>query len=280
MEQQGFPRLLSIFYSEFHPVQGPKVLFEVPEGSITSKEIQLIDFDAISEFIIPKAALCGRKVSITTSSSKVVGYPVSIEDRKYERNALMFNLCFVFDREANTCGYEPVVKKMAGVLRALEVESEFLHDPTAKQNLQGIIEQLLEDLNNYCECQIPINAANTINLKLFPTYPNPPSVSDYQVPVCTVNLETLADLAWDMTMQKVIKFINGINHVKKIAELADVDNGMARKCIEHLLYYGCIMMVDIFQFSNIYSVKPSVRRLIEYESWQNECLSYVVKPGK
>jgi len=154
-----------------------------------------------------------------------------------------------------------------------------LSNEATKDVMYNIIEQLLEDLNSYCECQIPINSANTINLKLFPTYRNPPPVYDHQVPICTVNLKALMDDNWDITMNKIATHINGIHHVKKIAELADVDYGLARKCMEHLLYYGCIIMIDIFQFSNVYAVKPDIMRIIEDDAIQNECLSYVKKPG-
>ncbi|KAF9195434.1 Nitrogen permease regulator 2 [Haplosporangium sp. Z 767] len=469
----GFPRLLSIFYCTFHPTQGPKVLYEVPEGSILSKTSPLVDFDSISEFLIPKVELCAKLVTISTPTCKVIGFPVNLEHKKFQRNALMFNLAFVFDKDAEISSYEPVVRKMARVLKALEKESEFLSRQTraammdngaqsiaasalvaasvapalaytgnnassttsaethptgsnsildtvteatasisvaeANQNtllqgvfqsangastpfasspsttstltvpaekagtqtsdaiatpflattassnsitsttlvssppstgnnsftavitappsaspfpqsrsasnssttnntangvssaqtsqkttpssspslveqaqagsgMQNLIEQLIEDLNSYCECQIPIDSANTINLKLFPTYPNPAPVYDYQVPISTVNLEALTDVNWDMTMQRITGYINGVNSVKRIADYADVETGLARMCMEHLLYYGCIIMVDLFQFKNIYAVKMEMMRLTEDVAMQCECVAYVTLP--
>ncbi|KAF9092402.1 Nitrogen permease regulator 2 [Mortierella sp. AD031] len=390
----GFPRLLSIFYCTFHPTQGPKVLYEVPEGSILSKTSPLVDFDSISEYLIPKVELCAKLVTISTPTCKVIGYPINLEHKKFQRNALMFNLAFVFDKDAEISSYEPVVRKMARVLKALEKESEFLSRQTrlammdngtlaslnstsstsaptganamaptstapagatstvtpqpasngqgpleaitegasnlsinggsktdsaneetpgsiitAGSNsisisntlatptnpasngpsaallplvdgggMQNLIEQLIEDLNSYCECQIPIDSANTINLKLFPTYPNPAPVYDYQVPISTVNLEALTDVNWDMTMQRITGYINGVNSVKRIAEYADVETGLARMCMEHLLYYGCIIMVDLFQFKNIYAVKMEMMRLTEDVALQYECVAYVTLP--
>ncbi|KAG0051264.1 Nitrogen permease regulator 2 [Gryganskiella cystojenkinii] len=496
----GFPRLLSIFYCTFHPIQGPKVLYEVPEGSILSKTSPLVDFDSISEYLIPKAELCSKLVTISTPTCKVIGFPINLEHKKFQRNALMFNLAFVFDKDAEISSYEPVVRKMARVLKALEKENEFLSkqtrllmwdtsasttttattaavninnnnsSPTAtplqntvttitsstaltataltpttatgqvsqvsaqtssatttatisekadtavsngspaevnggetdsksvsapasgtltppidispntstlptalpplpsdstsitsavlvssppsmatntissvasvisappssspfplsksassgsnhsvtgspsssapssmqKTNsmsgpapapapaptllehaqsdgsgMQNLIEQLIEDLNSYCECQIPIDSANTINLKLFPTYPNPAPVYDYQVPISTVNLEALTDVNWDMTMQRISGYINGVNSVKRIAEYADVETGLARMCMQHLLYYGCIIMVDLFQFKNIYAVKMEMMRLTEDAALQCECVAYVTLP--
>ena len=51
----------------------------------------------------------------------MVGYPIQIDDAKYARNALMFNLCFVFDECANVSPYEPIVKKLGEYLRTAEV---------------------------------------------------------------------------------------------------------------------------------------------------------------
>ncbi|GJJ68133.1 nitrogen permease regulator 2-like protein [Entomortierella parvispora] len=490
----GFPRLLSIFYCTFHPIQGPKVLYEVPEGSILSKTSPLVDFDSISEYLIPKVELCSKLVTISTPTCKVIGFPINLEHKKFQRNALMFNLAFVFDKDAEISSYEPVVRKMARVLKALEKENEFLSKQTrllmmdhpasvnnpapslpptpaetllqnsstaattattvatasttsgatpalvtataptavpsstttaATENaekteksektdktekveiisspepangesdskgasgtltppidispntsilptalpplpsdgstitstvlvssppfmssnsisaiitappssspfpiskssssgsnnstggvshsapnslqktvasststsaaaptllelaqtngsgMQNLIEQLIEDLNSYCECQIPIDSANTINLKLFPTYTNPAPVYDYQVPISTVNLEALTDVNWDMTMQRITGYINGVNSVKRIAEYADVETGLARMCMQHLLYYGCIIMVDLFQFKNIYAVKLEMMRLTEDVALQCECVSYVTLP--
>jgi len=47
---------------------------------------------------------------------KITGFPVSIYDSKYARNAYYFNLCFVCDAWARTVQYEPVVKKLSEYL--------------------------------------------------------------------------------------------------------------------------------------------------------------------
>jgi hypothetical protein len=80
-----------------------------------------------------------------------------------------------------------------------------------------------------------IDTFNTINLKLFPTYPNPRTVYDYQVPVCTVDVRKMMSPNWDITVQKVASLINGIHHVKRIAELANVKAEWARQSMEHMM---------------------------------------------
>ncbi|KAI9004854.1 nitrogen permease regulator 2, partial [Phycomyces nitens] len=287
MEFQGFPRIHSIFYAVFDIIKGTVVQHQVPEGSITplaqeeSTTKPLIEFEAISEYVIPKKQLYKRLVTICTNNYKVMGCPVILNDHeKYcdFRNEFRFNLCFVFERDAETSSYEAVVRKLSRVLEGLELECDFLSKDASSntRSVQNVIEQLFEDLNSYCECQIPINAFNTINLKLFPSYPNPSPVYDYQVPVCTVDVKKMMNHNWDITVQKVTDHINGINHVKRIAELSNVRTEWVRQSMEHLMYYGCIIMTDIFQFSNVYAVKPEITRLLDDSSGlAQECLRYI-----
>ena len=44
-----------------------------------------------------------------------------IEHQRYKRNALIFNICFVFNQDVNTADYVPVVKKLAAYMIQLEV---------------------------------------------------------------------------------------------------------------------------------------------------------------
>ncbi|KAI8988520.1 nitrogen permease regulator 2, partial [Mycotypha africana] len=250
----------------------------------------LIDFEAISGYIIPKKQLYKRLVTICTKGYKVMGCPVVLHDHeryKHYRNEFRFNLCFVFEQDAETSSYEAIVTKLSRVLEGLELECNFLSSEVGgkdsssqqQQTVQNVIEQLFEDLNSYCECQIPINEFNTINLKLFPTYPNPQQVYDYHVPVFTVDIKKMMSRNWDITIQKIASLINGVHHVKRIAELANVKAEWARQSIEHLLYYGCVILIDIFQYSNIYVAKQEITRLFDPKyGLAQECKKYIMLP--
>lgn len=133
MEFQGFPRIHSIFYAVFDIVKGAVVKHQVPEGSVTpiartathAAVKPLIDFEPISEYIIPKEQLFKRLVTICVGNYKVMGCPVGINNHeKYSnnfRNEFRFNLCFVFARDAEISSYEAVVRKLARVFEVLEV---------------------------------------------------------------------------------------------------------------------------------------------------------------
>ncbi|RCH88340.1 Nitrogen permease regulator 2 [Rhizopus stolonifer] len=138
MEFHGFPRIHSIFYAVFDIIKGTVVKHQVPEGSITPQTHNsscisetdpqhgktLIDFEAISEYIIPKKQLYKRLVTLCTNGYKVMGCPVVLNDHeryRHFRNEFRFNLCFVFEQDAETSSYEAVVRKLSRVLEGLEV---------------------------------------------------------------------------------------------------------------------------------------------------------------
>lgn len=76
------------------------------------------------------------------------------------------------------------------------------------------------------------------------TIANPSDCEDWHVPVALVNLNEIKDDNWDITAARVAQFIDGINHVKRIAELADADPALTRETIKHMLYYQVVMMVS------------------------------------
>ncbi len=164
-------------------------------------------------------------------------------------------------------------------MRSLEEQSRFLSDDNAPPNsgkIYSLCEMLMEDLNNYCECMIPIDELNTLNIKLFPTLPNPASVKPWHVPLFTVRIETMVDENWDLTMLRIIPFINGVHSVKRIASMADADLKLTKKCVKHLLYYGCVLLLDIFSFNAIYAPTAEFSNMIVKDTeMQKECARYV-----
>lgn len=171
------------------------------------------------------------------------------------------------------------MRKLNTLFRTLEEQSQFLsRDGSSAPDsgkIYALCEILLEDLNNYSEAMIPIDASNTLNIKLFPTYPPPPPLYAHHVPLATVRLEDLVDENWDLTMLRVLPWIDGVNSVKRIALLADADLKLVRKAIRHLLYYGCVLLLDIFSFSAIYAPTAEIAAFVESKEMQAECARYV-----
>lgn len=85
----------------------------------------------------------------------------------------------------------------------MKEESSFLSSSESSHKIHAILEQLYEDLNSYSETSIPIDEFNSIELKIFPFYPNPPDAHDWNVPVALINLKKRIEDNWDLTMAKV-----------------------------------------------------------------------------
>lgn len=238
--------------------------------------------------MIPRQSLCGNLISLspppptpTTPPTLVLSYPICLTSPDYPRNEFIFNFALVLGDPStiDVPSYKAVVKKLAHLMRSLEEQSRFLSDDTALPNagkIYSLCEMLMEDLNNYCECMIPIDELNTLNIKLFPTLPNPASVKPWHVPLFTVRIETMVDENWDLTMLRIIPYINGVNSVKRISTLADADIKLTKKCIKHLVYYGCVLLLDIFSFNAIYAPTAEfVNLIVKDPEMQKECARYV-----
>lgn len=162
---------------------------------------------------------------------------------------------------------------------ALEKYNEIIQELQKKKSnfsVQDLVMRIFQDLNNYSECLIPIDEGNAVDIKIFPlkTPPNS-SISIEDVPISTVNLKTIIDVNWDPTMLKIVPYIDGLNSISKIAKLSDSDVYLVLECIKHLVYYNCVILADIFQFSNIYAPTSLLRQFLIEPSLASECQSYV-----
>jgi nitrogen permease regulator 2-like protein len=55
------------------------------------------------------------------------------------------------------------------------------------------------------------------------------------VPIALTVLGRAVDKYWDMSMRRIIPYINGVLSIKQISEYADVETELVRLSIKHLL---------------------------------------------
>jgi hypothetical protein len=160
----------------------------VPAGSITPSTspsalpAPLFPLSSVTQYLIPTQQFCDRLLTFCVNHHRVIGYPVCIREGKYSRNEFMFNFAVVIAQsEPDWACYGEVVRKLGKLLRGLEEQGGFLSreevgvwedehnagwaaadDGVGGFGLGGgskvyaLCEMVLEDLNNYAECMIPI----------------------------------------------------------------------------------------------------------------------------
>ena len=151
------------------PLPGTKIVAQSPPGCIVPvpsvQRAPLFDFDVLQEYIIPRKAFCNRFVAATDPDGRytVLGFPVLIAHSKYKRNEFIFNFGIVVGAgdEGGAATYERVVRRLAATFAEMERQSEYLSQEhravqAGRRPIEGLLEIVKEDLNNYGECMIPI----------------------------------------------------------------------------------------------------------------------------
>lgn len=154
---------------------------------------------------------------------------------------------------------------------AMEIESSFLSGGSASTKLAPILNQVLKELNEKGECALTAGPTAT-HLKVVRIRSDPPPVADHQVPVF---IKALPTQQWDLTTQQVARYIDGFNHVARIAALSDVENNLVKACVQNLVYYGIVALVPLFQYGNVYCTTPKLKLLAHNPELQEKCLQYV-----
>eukprot|EP01105_Mastigella_eilhardi_P012897 TRINITY_DN2938_c0_g2_i1.p1 TRINITY_DN2938_c0_g2~~TRINITY_DN2938_c0_g2_i1.p1 ORF type:complete len:423 (-),score=118.84 TRINITY_DN2938_c0_g2_i1:59-1327(-) len=273
-------------------------ILDVATGAVATAAAAGIDADTpaaqAQQTALAASPLHERKKTCFT----VVGFPTTIHNSKYSRNAFIFNLAFVFAREVPSevagCGAatlckphlhsrhcETAVKQLNAALRHLEEEFGFL-SKTSKASLEEELGKMLDALNDF----------GTYNLQLVPTFSVPievgaenderqlpPDANDFKVPtrVSTHPITVPANTPYTGVMAKLIRHVDGNNHLRRIAEIAGVDLAVARECFRMLAADDCkqLFMLDMFQWSDVYSVTPRIQELFTDPKLQEECIKYI-----
>lgn len=213
-------------------------------------------------------------LTVNTLNTKIVGYPVKIKHEKYARNAFYFNLCFVCDHYCRSVQYEPIVKKLSEFLIMMEMECSFLSKEEFRPKIQLMLNKIITDLNETKRCVI-IEQETMVHLKIAKIADDPCEVFDYQVPILKPEFEKMPLDSWDLTTQQVLPFINSVNHVAKIAQIADVENALVKSCIQNLVYYNVVELLPLFKYSNVYMCTRNLQKLARNQSFAQECLNFV-----
>lgn len=263
-------RLKCVMFCEFDAHLGPQIKYQYPNEFISKDEM-----DNIAPYIITKPTFQSFLISLKAFGYTFMGYPIMITDKKYARNALFFNFVFVFDEADEVLEYEPVVTKLAGYMKTLELEACYISCRETEANIPAMLERIRNDLVSTGECTIPVNKCNTIYLKVNTLPKEPPVVLDHHVPAFLWSKSAVDSQHWGLTAKRILPFINGFNHIQKIAKMANIDLTLVRSAVQTLVFHGVIELTSIFLYSNMYAVNPKVDSLYHEEILREECIKYV-----
>lgn len=254
--------LLGITYSEFDNIVGPQLRFSFPPD-VLPKDI----FEPLSDYVIVGKHLCGKIIAVKTTELQFLNHSVSIDNSKYERNTLLFSFGFVLAPGVNTEPYEPLLRKISSVMVSLEIEKEFLFQPSAKQRIAEILPHLFCSLHAHGEAFLQLDAHNILALKPFRSIsPQPRALADHEVPMLRFDASFMSNLPWDISLQHLLPSVDGVRCVKGIAREAEMDIDCVRRSLRTLLFYDCAVLVDIFRFSNVYQQCPGAAAALSIDS--------------
>ncbi|XP_040563946.1 GATOR1 complex protein NPRL2 [Lepeophtheirus salmonis] len=273
----------AIFLAEFHHLLGPRIRCQasVDEQDTLTRDI----FDSVSNYIIPKPDLAQQKITLNALNYKISGYPIILEDKKYKRNIFIFNVCFVCHSWSRTVQYEAAIMKLHNCLVNMELECEFVSREENTPLIHEIIKKILKNINEHGSCMLNVGApggpSQLLNLKVTPTSlsPEPPVVHDYDVPILLVDWTKYPRDAWDLTTRELLKYIDGFNHIARIAELVGVKSHLVKCDVVNLIYYGFAKVIPILAYSDNYGITPKFRKLREDKHFQKDCVRACALPS-
>lgn len=151
--------------------------------------------------------------------------------------------------------------------------------------IKSILDQIYKDLNTHRECFIKVVTNNFLFLVVLDKdryLPSPEEIKEYEVPLPLADLREMEGVLKDsdQSWSKLISLINGVNPVKKIEIESKIERKKLVVLLQSLLYHNLIKMVDIFQFSNIYTTTHAIKDFIGNIVQQNQGVEYCVKPDQ
>lgn len=85
-----------------------------------------------------------------------------------------------------------------------------------------------------------VEGETTIYLKIVSPLRDPQNVRDHLVPLLRPAFQQMPIDMWDLTTQQLLPYIDGINHIARIATESDVEAALVKACIQNLVYYEVV----------------------------------------
>lgn len=276
------PKLLGILLAEFDNREGPIIKHHVPRGNDNVEAT----FAFTKGLIIPKPSMFRHSFCLTINAlkCKVLMFPVGIDHASYDRGRFTFDMSFIVDMTSSAeTMYEPIVQKCAEYFIELEMEYKFLTNPKHQKQVLEVMEKMFIDLSTIGESVIEVSLEDdkivSMYFKLCPLYRGcePPEIDYHMVPmfIRQVDLTDRLIEKMDVLSQKIIPQIDGINTVREIAIILELDASLVARCVRNLHFYECVSLVPMFLYFNTYVATERVHDFYKNQKEISECLEFV-----
>ena len=280
-------------------------------GTSVQNGKSLLSFSDVTSYIIPPYDLCGKGLSVCIGGYRIVGFPLSLESEAYSRNRFTFNVCFVLgeseheEEDGGSDGvhqngsegtrgvalrsWEKIVQKTALFFQAMEVEDGILLDEESKNEVEegsgtivkSVLRKVHEQLTTYGEACVRVDKIHALNLRLeakssipFPRQQKV-KVHLHDVPLLIRPLPSKNEWTYDLVLARTQPHINGINHIARIAEKAEVQEKLVKRAVRGLVVLGRVRILDIFHYQAIYRLTADFSYFVRHEEMQEEGRKYV-----
>lgn len=93
------------------------------------------------------------------------------------------------------------------------------------------------------------------------------AIQNYEVPLplCQSSQFSSSLRDYDNVLYKIFLASDGVKCVQKISEELQIEIDIVKQCLKCLFNYDLIRMVDIFKFSNHYTINSSIHQFMKNE---------------
>jgi len=269
--------LIGVLYCEFDNHHGPKITHQSPADAFSDAE-----FDEIAKFIIPKSELNGRVSHLCVSGGhSILYYCHQVNADYYPRHKFTFTLAFVFRSDTPDNIVRPFrepLRKVVTELVSLEQMGCLLFRQSTQWadlpeegvnklpsitslhhlghfNMANVVKVLHASLREPpYECVLALSESRVVILNARPTGSgnDVSAVHLWSVPIKVRPMNMLESS--DIFLIDVMRSIDGKTHALGLARRLQADPQWFLRTLQHLVYSGFVEALDIFQFSNRYTV--------------------------
>ncbi|CUV04508.1 unnamed protein product [Cryptosporidium hominis] len=294
-----WPKIEAIIFCKFDEELGPIVLCSSPSDIFGSEKSQL--YSIITKYLLPDIHFAGKTISFVIGNRwKAIGVPIFIEGSQYLRNSFQFTVCIIVEKKpynfyqeiysrhiARTLGSAfKLLEEDCGILYYYCTYTENLPDLLKKvtknsneissfpKNILEVIENVRSQLNKRHQVFVEFGDASILNFRIR----RPPSniiiyPEDIPFPSENTLISDIKHIGLDFSLIKILPYINGINTSFEISRYCSLPIEDVIVCLEHLVLYGLISMIDMISSENKYRFIGGEDKHGLYRKLCNECIN-------